>query len=65
MAGDKEIERIKEIIGSHVQNHSRQTASIFVIPGEVVLAVVALFYAIVVGIVIWSAQRERTQEFEG
>jgi uncharacterized membrane protein len=43
----------------------QQTASIFVIPGEVVLAVVALFYAIIFGIVIWSAQKERTQEFEG
>lgn len=42
----------------------RQTASIFVIPGEVVIGVVAVFYVIVVGIVVWSGHNNRTQEFQ-
>lgn len=42
----------------------RQTASIFVIPGDVVVGVVAAFYVIAVGITVWSAREGRVQEFQ-
>lgn len=42
----------------------RQTASIFVIPGDVVVGIVAAFYAIAIGITIWSAREGRVQEFQ-
>lgn len=41
-----------------------QTASIFVVPGEVVVGVVATYYVIVIGITVWSARDERVQEFQ-
>ncbi|WP_226012392.1 DUF2270 domain-containing protein [Halomicrobium salinisoli] len=42
----------------------RQTASIFIIPGEVVVGIVAAFYAVVILIAVWSARESRVQEFE-
>jgi uncharacterized membrane protein len=42
----------------------RQTAAIFMIPGELVVGVVAVFYAVVLAITVWSARKGRTQEFD-
>jgi uncharacterized membrane protein len=42
----------------------RRTASIFLIPGDVVVALVGVFYVLVVGITVWSARDERVREFQ-
>jgi len=42
----------------------RQTASIFVIPGEGVVGVVAVFYAVVIAVAAYSAREKRVREFE-
>jgi len=41
----------------------RETASIYVLPGEVVAGTVVVFYAVVAGVVLVSAFEDRTQEF--
>ena len=42
----------------------RETASIVVVPGDVVVAVVALFYAAAVLVTAWSAREKRVREFQ-
>lgn len=42
----------------------QRTASIFVIPGEVVVGVVAVFYAVLVALTFWSARSPRIREFQ-
>lgn len=42
----------------------RETASILGIPGEVVIAVVSIFYAAVVLLAVWSARGTRVREFD-
>jgi uncharacterized membrane protein len=41
-----------------------QTASVLLVPGEVVVVGVAAFYVTVVGVALWSARDSRTQEFD-
>jgi uncharacterized membrane protein len=41
-----------------------ETASIFVLPGRMVVGVLAVFYAIVIGIVVVSAYDDRMREFQ-
>ncbi|WP_225333366.1 DUF2270 domain-containing protein [Halomicrobium urmianum] len=42
----------------------RQTASIFIVPGELVVVVVAAFYAVVIALAAYSARGERVREFQ-
>lgn len=42
----------------------RQTASILVIPGEIITAVVAVFYVVLVLVAAWSARGGRVREFQ-
>lgn len=42
----------------------RQTASILVLPGEVVTGAVAVFYAVLVAVAAWSARGGRVREFQ-
>lgn len=42
----------------------RQTAAILLVPGEVVVSVVGLFYAFLAGVTAWSARGEHTEEFQ-
>lgn len=55
---------IARITVFEAQEPWQATASIFMIPGELVVGFVAVFYAAVVAITIWSAREDRTQEFE-
>ncbi|NHN48302.1 DUF2270 domain-containing protein [Halostella sp. JP-L12] len=42
----------------------QQTASMVVVPGEVVVAVVGVFYAVVILVTAWSARGKRVREFQ-
>lgn len=42
----------------------REEASIYVIPGELVVGVIAVFYSVLVVIAVWSARGHRIREFQ-
>jgi uncharacterized membrane protein len=46
------------------QESWKRTASIFVLPGEAVVGVVAIFYAALVVLTFWSVHGTRTREFQ-
>jgi uncharacterized membrane protein len=55
---------VARIVVYEAQEPWQETASIFFISGEVVMAIVLLFYAVIVAIAAWSARGARVKEFQ-